>query len=685
MGLELRQNGKAMARIHQISASFFHALFLISTLITLGFGSAQASSPYSAHYQAVQKGLQTGWNTFNTHSVTAHVLMPEALEVRLNFARTESGVEAPYLTSPIIGPKGALKEKVEAGPHALDGRYTEVKISWGPYVFRVQSAHANKDVVILVTPLNRPQTAAQHTADAPLSVIVTSSFLWGRSGHVLRDAVADSVDNSGQMVAHFNDKRLPIFVDGNRSTDPNYPVSGPFLAAYLDQPMAVSVGEQRSLAEVNAIIARERDAYLRVSGLATSPTEAAPTDEAIVREAIKRTIAWNMIYEPEKARVVVPVSRGWNISRGGYVLFPWDSFLAAKLINDQSKALAYANMLEILAGATDTGMVPQYVKARKRITYDRSNPPLASAIALEIYERHKEKWFLQDSFNRLLAWNRWWAKARVIDDYMTWGSIKGLNPKDNPIKVYGTGNKIGAMYESGLDNSPMYDDIAFDQNSGLLRVADVGLISLYIADCQALSKIARLLGRTGEAKELDQRAKKHARALSTLWDKETGIYRNKNMDTGVLSTRLSPTSFYPLLTGLATPKQADEMISRHLLNEKSFWGQQPLPSISRDDADFKDQDYWRGRIWPPMNYLVYQGLKNYDTPLSLKARRELAKRSLAMWLHEWNKKGYSMENYSPLGFDADTVHNADTFYIWGALMGWIGIDAQQDTQKEKIH
>jgi putative isomerase len=37
-----------------------------------------------------------------------------------------------------------------------------------------------------------------------------------------------------------------------------------------------------------------------------------------------------------------------------------------------------------------------------------------------------------------------------------------------------------------------------------------------------------------------------------------------------------------------------------------------IPSIARDDPAFKDQNYWRGRIWGPMNYLVYLGLTNYD-------------------------------------------------------------------------
>jgi len=49
------------------------------------------------------------------------------------------------------------------------------------------------------------------------------------------------------------------------------------------------------------------------------------------------------------------------------------------------------------------------------------------------------------------------------------------------------------------------------------------------------------------------------------------------------------------------------MIRDHLSNPKEFWGTWVIPSIARDAPAFADQNYWRGRIWEPMNYLVYLG------------------------------------------------------------------------------
>ena len=45
------------------------------------------------------------------------------------------------------------------------------------------------------------------------------------------------------------------------------------------------------------------------------------------------------------------------------------------------------------------------------------------------------------------------------------------------------------------------------------------------------------------------------------------------------------------------------------------FGRYGLPSISRDDASYKDQDYWHGRIWAPMVQLTYWGLEQYSNPV----------------------------------------------------------------------
>jgi hypothetical protein len=74
--------------------------------------------------------------------------------------------------------------------------------------------------------------------------------------------------------------------------------------------------------------------------------------------------------------------------------------------------------------------------------------------------------------------------------------------------------------------------------------------------------------------------------------------------------------------------------------------------------------------------LVYLGLRNYDLP---RARRDLADKSMAIFMREWRRKGYVSENYSALTGTGDDPRLTSTpFYTWGVLMGLMGfIEAGQ--------
>jgi neutral trehalase len=265
-----------------------------------------------------------------------------------------------------------------------------------------------------------------------------------------------------------------------------------------------------------------------------------------------------------------------------------------------------------------------------------------------------------------MKWNRWWAAHRDIQGYLAWGSDGDNQPADLDDSARGT--RAGAILESGLDNSPMYDTATYNAQSHVLEFADVGLMSMYIADCDALAEIADALNKTADAKELRERSARYGAKLATLWDERAGMFLNKDLHTGQSSMRLSPTNFYPMLAHAATPEQAKSMVEKHLLNTKEFWGEWVIPAIERDDPAFHDQDYWRGRIWGPMNYLVYLGLINYD---DAEACKEFAQKSYDLFLKEWKEKGHVHENYNAILGTGDDVSSSDRFYHWGALLGYV--------------
>ncbi|MES1190465.1 MAG: trehalase family glycosidase [Steroidobacter sp.] len=602
-----------------------------------------------AEYVAVQNRLQRGWNTWDTNTVIGHVLLPQGLEIRLGIKRNSSENSDAFLGTALIGRQGKDDEQVFPGPHSFDGSYTELRLRWRGVELKVQTAHVAEDLVMLVTPVSNG------TTQSPTAVI-SAGMLWNQPGVVTREEDA--------LIARMSNQQIPIFATERETNASTAPLTGPYFALRLDHAVGISTGKRRDVKEIESIVTEAQRAF------ADRSMKSGATGE--IRGAIETVLGWDTIYDPSNKRVLSPVSRIWNQNWGGYVVFDWDTFFAASMAAIDNRDLAYANAIEVLNETTSAGFVPNYSRAAGWKSSDRSEPPVGSITILALYRRFHDRWFLDATYERLLKWNEWWPRNRDVRGYLVWGSDPDAEPRNPDDSSVGT--LQGARYESGLDNSPMYDHVGFDGR--LMQLADVGLMGLYIADCDALATIALELGHRADATKLQARANRYRKSLKTLWDEKSHIYRNKDLRNNELSASISPTLFYPLLAKAPNAEQVDAMLRDHLLNPNEFWGERVIPSITRNDKAFADQDYWRGRIWGPMNYLVWLGLNNYNTPLAQSARRQLAERSAALFLEEWRTKGHVHENYSAVGPDSDTVTTSDRFYHWGALLGLIAMPDQ---------
>jgi putative isomerase len=223
-------------------------------------------------------------------------------------------------------------------------------------------------------------------------------------------------------------------------------------------------------------------------------------------------------------------------------------------------------------------------------------------------------------------------------------------------------------YESGLDDSPMWQDEPFDEGARAMATSAVCLNSLAAYDCLVLARMAHVLERSDDAAALRaSHASLKERVNLHLWDESRQIYANRRW-SGEFSTELSPTSFFPLLAEIPDAARARALI-RHLDDEALFGGEHRLPSISRRSPHFTASgDYWRGRVWPPLNHLVLQGLKKYDEA----AARSLAESSRRLFMKEWLAHGHVHENYcSDTGWGeapAGVYYRSCPFYTWGALL-----------------
>lgn len=600
-------------------------------------------------YEAMKKAFMKGFQTWNVRSVLSHVHMPDGFCINVAFKEYACGR---YLKETLIGRFAGENGRIPSetafpGAHAFDASYTEMTVSWCEMEWKVESAQEAGTFVILVTPLKQQVK--------PCMCVLEGGFLWGRDGSVEK--------RDGTLVGKTPEGEMCVYTTGETMEDSNIPVQTAFLSVKLDRPVVFSVGRQTDLKEAQDFIESKKKQHLKsllVYG-----------EDAALYSAMESAMAWDTIYDAKNDRVISPVSRIWSIDAGGYVLFCWDNFFAGFMASLGSKQIANANLREILNERTKEGFVPNFAYATGQVSADRSQPPVGSAMIKEAARVMKDINLIKDTYSALLEWNTWFFENRMnANGTLSWGSNPIPVLYGNHWEVTGVNERFGAALESGLDNSPMYDDMPFDKNTHRMLLEDVGLTGLYILDTETLLEFARILGRDADEALLSERLKRAENGLESLWDEENGFYYNRRRDTGEFSRRISPTNFYALFSSKVPDERLKRISEEHYYNENEFWGEWMLPSIARNDPAYFDQEYWRGRVWAPLNFLVYLAFQMRGMT---KEKKDLAEKSRHIFMKEWTEHRHVHENYNSITGEGCDSHSSDKFYHWGALLCMIAL------------
>ena len=596
------------------------------------------------NYGELRAQTAHGWNTWFSPSMTAHVLLPYGFAVNLCFKHfADSGL----VRNLKVGDHG-----LRPGSRSWDGTYTYLSFRLGPLDVTVESAAVGGEQIILVTPTGEIGDGMRRPA-----LVIEGALLWGKPGQLFK--------KDGKIGARFDDgKTIEIHTTGRPDAYTHTSALCPCLCVTLEPSVPVAVS-------TTPVTAQEARRLLDEARAKVVSEEAAYGDLAGAYQAMRSCLAWDTIYEPEHDRICSPVSRSWSEGSGGYVLFDWDTYFAALMCGLGSRELAYLNAFAITSEATEDGFIPNFASSDGFRSRDRSQPPVGSLVTLRLWERFRDDWFVTEIFPALLKWNEWFAAHRTLPDgTMAWGSEKYAPRLGRYFEVRDTGNLQGAKFESGLDNSPMYDGAAFDEKRQIMLLSDVGLTGLYVEDCRCLIRLAEIAGRTEEIPALRARMEAAEAALESMWNPDTGIFENRDAVTGEFSHRISPTNLYALFSSRVSAEQKKSVSEKYLLNPDELGGEFMLPSISRSDPAFPDQDYWRGRIWAPMNYLVYEALSEAGMDAE---KRLLAASSLKVLLGEWEEHGHVHENYSGIDGQGCDKPNSNNFYHWGGLLGYIAV------------
>eukprot|EP00536_Pseudo-nitzschia_multiseries_P006755 jgi/Psemu1/324467/estExt_fgenesh1_pg.C_1470007 len=444
-----------------------------------------------------------------------------------------------------------------------------------------------------------------------------------------------------------------------------------------------------------------------------------------VATAIQAAVMWSLIYNPIENGPFLPVSRAENWASFGeragattpdwtYVIFEWDNLFASLLAGLEHKQIAYSNLFQVVKSKTPSGFVPNWSTAGGVIqSSDRTEPPVGAKVLLELFRKYNDTWIVEALWDDLLDWNDWFVTNRKLEPFglIALGSYYKTSHHPDGSGTYHDGERNdmqAARYESGLDNSPMYDTDTYDNAIHMMQMYDVGMSSLVANEAYCLAELADAIGKTSEVgNRLRRRGDELQDAiLRHLWDPERKIFANRYRlpNNSSFVRHITPTSFYPFLlppTAYTSSIQIDteELINDWLLNPKRFcisrngdfeenepdvcyWG---LPSVSADDPTYMATghwNYWRGLSWGPMSQLVYWSLQGLSSKSNAtgrasskaiidRARKSLCDQMRALLMSQWRVNRHICENYSPYRSASDCT--GSFFYHWGALNGLIGI------------
>tara|TARA_R110002049_G_scaffold616_7_gene3554 strand:- start:14584 stop:15888 length:1305 start_codon:yes stop_codon:yes gene_type:complete len=214
-------------------------------------------------------------------------------------------------------------------------------------------------------------------------------------------------------------------------------------------------------------------------------------------------------------------------------------------------------------------------------------------------------------------------------------------------------------WESGTDNSPIWDDIwatmnppeytferrdtthvdaserpskrEYDHYLHIIEIAKANNYSdekiaelspflvqdplfnaMLIKSNESLIKLYQEIG--GNADKIDQLKKWQKKSIKSfnnkLFDNELGAYIHYDLRNEKPLRYLTSSSFAPLFANIPSQERADKMV-KVMIDKFGGEHQYLCASFDPDSNRFNPKKYWRGPVWVNLNWMLFYGLKNY--------------------------------------------------------------------------
>lgn len=141
-------------------------------------------------------------------------------------------------------------------------------------------------------------------------------------------------------------------------------------------------------------------------------------------------------------------------------------------------------------------------------------------------------------------------------------------------------------------------------------VQEIFFLSLLIRSNEALINIGQKYGlQMNEIIKWQEMSKKSF--SNKFWDNGNEMFYSFDLNEKTLIKTDVVGGLMPLFAGIPSIDQAKKLVNKieneFILNEQWFL----CPSFSASSLNFDSKKYWRGPLWPNVNWLLYHGLKRY--------------------------------------------------------------------------
>ena len=359
-----------------------------------------------------------------------------------------------------------------------------------------------------------------------------------------------------------------------------------------------------------------------------------------------------------------------------FELWDWDSWLTnvavRQIILDNRETgddfVDYERgcILNFLEHTDEKGMMPILIDSTSKVTFlenckNMHKPCLAQHLAFILKETDNDTSWLKAE--HIAALERFMAYYKSEFRHAETGLYRFLD--DTAI---------------GVDNDPSIFYRPFGST------ASVYLNCLMYKELLAVEYVFKALGDETKAEAYRKDAEElKAIVREHLWDERNGMYYSADISLypvnpndwlhsgkprhwSSLIMRIDEWSgFLAMWAGIATPEEAERMVRENMLNERTFWSNYGVRSLSKCEKMYKiwksgNPSCWLGPIWGNANYMCWKALLDYGYT---DEARELAIRTVELFGKGLDKHGDMHEYYDP--DTGEGVHNI-SFQSWNLLV-----------------